>query len=150
MPAKTLCLVSAAKPLKNGRREAAGKETFSIGENHFRSAKRSTGRNYLSHALQLSQPDSYCPAFDANPDPDKREHVLNIDDADNRPNLDTVLLTSEWYELAQSKAEQIIEEVVQRWLEVARKIGISGVEIELMRSVFSGFQSFNKGEKQEK
>ncbi|MDR2507592.1 MAG: type II toxin-antitoxin system HipA family toxin [Candidatus Accumulibacter sp.] len=89
----------------------------------------------------LLKPDGWviAPAFDVNPSPDKKEHVLNIDEIDNRPSLDTVLLTSEWYELSQSKAEQIIEEVVQvvqRWPELARKVGISGTEISLMRTVF--------------
>jgi len=34
------------------------------------------------------------PAFDVNPNIDKAEHVLNIDDADNRPSLATVLSTA--------------------------------------------------------
>ncbi len=34
------------------------------------------------------------PAFDVNPNIDKAEHVLNIDDADNRPSLQTVLTTA--------------------------------------------------------
>jgi serine/threonine-protein kinase HipA len=88
----------------------------------------------------LLQPDGWimAPAFDVNPNPDKREHVLNIDETDNRPNLDTVLRTFEWYELSRSRAEQIVGEivrVVQRWPEVARKSGISGAEIDLMRNI---------------
>lgn len=89
----------------------------------------------------LLRPDGWiiAPAFDVNPNPDKREHVLNIDETDNRPDLNTVLQTSEWYELSHSRAEQIIEEVmqvVQRWPEVAKKAGIPRAEIELMRTVF--------------
>jgi len=79
------------------------------------------------------------PAFDINPNPHKKEHVLNIDETDNRPNLNTVLSTSDWYELSQAKAEEILEEVVQivrQWPEIAGKAGISGVEIEFMRHVF--------------
>jgi serine/threonine-protein kinase HipA len=91
----------------------------------------------------LLRPDGWeiAPAFDVNPNPDKREHVLCIDESDNRPDLDTVLLTAEWYELQKSKAEQLIEEivkVVQKWPEVARRTGISGAEIELMGHVFGG------------
>jgi serine/threonine-protein kinase HipA len=77
-----------------------------------------------------------------NPNPDKKEHVLNIDESDNRPDLAAVLLTVEWYGLQKSKAEQMIEEVVavaQKWPEVARRAGISGGEIELMSHVFSGY-----------
>jgi serine/threonine-protein kinase HipA len=89
----------------------------------------------------LLQSDGWimAPAFDVNPNPDKREHVLNIDETDNRPNLDTVLRTFEWYELSGSRAEQIIGEivrVVRKWPEEARKLGISGAEIEMMQAVF--------------
>jgi serine/threonine-protein kinase HipA len=79
------------------------------------------------------------PAFDVNPNPDKREHVLSIDETDNQPNLDTVLRTAEWYGFTQSQAEKIVEEVmrvVRQWPEVARKAKIAGAEIELMRAVF--------------
>jgi serine/threonine-protein kinase HipA len=90
----------------------------------------------------LLRPEGWviAPAFDVNPNPDKREHVLNIDEADNRPTFDTVLRTSEWYGLPPSRAEQVVEKVVQvvrRWPEVARKAGISGAEIEFMRAVFT-------------
>ena len=79
------------------------------------------------------------PAFDVNPNPDKREHVLNIDESDNRPDLDTVLQTAQWYGLPQAKAEQIVEKVVhtvRKWPEAARRSGIPGAEMELMSSVF--------------
>ena len=39
------------------------------------------------------------PAFDVNPNIDKAEHVLNIDDVDNRPNLQMVLGTAAFYGL---------------------------------------------------
>jgi serine/threonine-protein kinase HipA len=79
------------------------------------------------------------PAFDINPSIYKSEHVLNLDDVDNRPSMATVLTTAELYELAHSKAEQIIEEIVNmvhNWQKVARKAGISNAEIELMSSAF--------------
>ena len=79
------------------------------------------------------------PAFDINPNIDKAEHVLNIDDCDNRPSMDTVLTTADMYELTPSKAEQIIEDVidvVKDWRLVAKKVGVSKAEIELMQSAF--------------
>ena len=79
------------------------------------------------------------PAFDINPNIDKAEHVLNIDDCDNRPSMDTVLTTADMYELTPSKAEQIIEDVidvVKDWRLVAKKVGVSKAEIELMESSF--------------
>jgi serine/threonine-protein kinase HipA len=39
------------------------------------------------------------PAFDVNPNIDKAEHVLNIDDMDNRPDLQTALSTAAFYGL---------------------------------------------------
>lgn len=79
------------------------------------------------------------PAFDINPNIDKAEHVLNIDDSDNRPNMDTVMATSSMYELAPAKAENIIDEiisVVKDWRIVAKRIGVSNADIELMASAF--------------
>jgi len=37
------------------------------------------------------------PAFDLNPNTERADHVLNIDESDNRPSLATVIETSEWY-----------------------------------------------------
>ena len=44
------------------------------------------------------------PAFDMNPDADKADHVLNIDDTDNRPDLETVLATAPFYGLDAARA----------------------------------------------
>lgn len=81
------------------------------------------------------------PAFDVNPNIDKAEHVLNIDDSDNRPSLDTALSTAGWYGLDTLQAEKITEEVlsaVAKWKSMAKKIGISNAEIEFMAGAFSG------------
>ena len=51
------------------------------------------------------------PAFDVNPDIDKAEHVLNIDDSDNRPSLATVLTTAGFYGLSPELGRHIVEEV---------------------------------------
>jgi serine/threonine-protein kinase HipA len=81
------------------------------------------------------------PAFDVNPNIDKAEHVLNIDDSDNRPGLDTASATAGWYGLDTHHAEKIAEEIlsaVAKWQSVAKRIGISNAEIELMGSAFVG------------
>ena len=39
------------------------------------------------------------PAFDVNPNTDKEVHVLNLDEADNRQSLLTVLATADYYRL---------------------------------------------------
>lgn len=82
---------------------------------------------------------SLSPAFDMNPNSDKSEHVLNIDDRDNRPNINTVLATADFYGLKSAVAEQIVEEVLKAvgmWREVALKIGLRKGEIELMETAF--------------
>jgi len=79
------------------------------------------------------------PAFDVNPNIDKDEHVLNIDDSDNRPDLDTVLNTAAFYDLDDRHAWQLVQEVVavvEVWREVARNLHISRADIELMEHAF--------------
>ena len=79
------------------------------------------------------------PAFDVNPNLDKHDHVLNLDDRDNRPNMDTVRSTAEWYGLPRQRADQILAHIlatVSQWREVATKVGISNADIELMAPLF--------------
>lgn len=80
------------------------------------------------------------PAFDVNPNIDKAEHVLNIDDVDNRPNLETVISTAAFYGLGDGTSQQVLEEVattVDGWQDVARRAGISGADIDLTAGAFS-------------
>lgn len=79
------------------------------------------------------------PAFDVNPSIDKANHVLNIDDVDNRPSLETVLATAAFYRLTPKRAKEVIDEVVTvvgDWKAVARRAGISSADIELSASAF--------------
>jgi len=83
------------------------------------------------------------PAFDMNPNVDKTEHVLAIDDADPRPSLATVLSTAAFYDLTADAAAQVIDEVVQAvkpWRKVARDCGISAVDIETTAVAFSAIE----------
>lgn len=85
------------------------------------------------------------PAFDVNPNIDKAEHVLNIDDVDNRPSLTTVLGTAAFYGMRDDQARQVIEEVaaaVDGWRDAARRAGIAGADIELTASAFSAHTEF--------
>ncbi len=80
------------------------------------------------------------PAFDVNPNIDKAEHVLNIDDVDNRPSLEIVLSTAAFYGLGDGYARQVVEEVaavVDGWQDAARRTGISGADIDLTVGAFS-------------
>jgi serine/threonine-protein kinase HipA len=80
------------------------------------------------------------PAFDVNPNIDKAEHVLNIDDVDNRPSLETVLSTAAFYGLDDVQARQIVDEVVMvvdRWQDAARRMRLSSADIDLTAGAFS-------------
>ena len=79
------------------------------------------------------------PAFDVNPNIEKAEHVLNLDETDNRPSLATVIETSEWYALSKDRGTGIVAEIVnetRQWREVAARAGISRADIELTASAF--------------
>ncbi len=87
------------------------------------------------------------PAFDLNPNIDKAEHVLNIDDSDNRPSLETVLTTAAFYGLAPQRARHIVKEVaraVDGWEDAARRAGIARADVELMAGAFSGHSRYRQ------
>lgn len=80
------------------------------------------------------------PAFDVNPNIDKSEHVLNIDAIDNRPNLNTLLSTAEFYGLTPAQAKQSLDDVLTvtgTWRETARQVGLAKADIELTASAFT-------------
>lgn len=85
------------------------------------------------------------PAFDVNPNIDKAEHVLNIDDSDNRPSLQTVMDTAAFYGLESGRAWEIVEEIacaVDGWKDAARRAGISRADIELTAGAFSAHSEY--------
>lgn len=87
------------------------------------------------------------PAFDVNPNSDKAEHVLSIDDSDNRPSLETVLSTAAFYGLDDRYALQVVQEiasVVDDWQDVACREHISAADVELTASAFSAHTEFRK------
>lgn len=74
-----------------------------------------------------------------NPNIDKAEHVLNIDDSDNRPVLATVLETAPFYDLSDTEAMRILGEIIRAvsdWRTVARRHRISAADIELTAGAF--------------
>ena len=90
------------------------------------------------------------PAFDVNPNIDKSDHVLNIDDIDNRPDLQTVLHTAAFYGLSADKAQQILGDVltaVDQWPAVAQRVGISRADIELTASAFAAHTEYRLRDK---
>jgi serine/threonine-protein kinase HipA len=87
------------------------------------------------------------PAFDVNPNADKAEHVLNIDDTDNRPALATVLASAPFYRLSPARADAIVTEVAAMasgWRAAATRAGIARADIELTASAFSALVDFKR------
>lgn len=85
------------------------------------------------------------PAFDVNPNIDKAEHVLNLDDTDNRPSIATVLNTAEFYGLSTDQARAVIQEiavVVDGWQNEARQAHIARADIELTVIAFSAHAEY--------
>lgn len=88
------------------------------------------------------------PAFDVNPNIDKAEHVLNIDDADNRPSLRTVLSTAAFYGIDPARAKELIDDVVsavEGWQDAARGQRIAAADIELTRGAFAAHAEYRTG-----
>jgi serine/threonine-protein kinase HipA len=80
------------------------------------------------------------PSFDVNPNIEKAEHVLNIDETDNRPNLDTVIATAEWYVGSKDRGATIVSEIashVRNWRRAAERLRIARADIELMAPAFA-------------
>ena len=85
------------------------------------------------------------PAFDVNPNIDKAEHVLNINDADSNPSLKTVLTTARFYGLTADQAKHIVEEIldaVNGWRAAAKRAGIAAGDIELTESAFAAHADY--------
>jgi serine/threonine-protein kinase HipA len=86
------------------------------------------------------------PAFDLNPNLDKAEHVLNLDETDNRPSLATVIETAEWYVPSKDRGAQIVAEVVavtRNWRQAAIRAGISRADIELTAAAFAETDAYS-------
>jgi serine/threonine-protein kinase HipA len=80
------------------------------------------------------------PAFDVNPSVDKAEHVLNLDETDNRPSLATVIATAEWYLPSNDRGAAIVAEIVgevRHWRDAAARLKIARADIELTASAFA-------------
>lgn len=84
------------------------------------------------------------PAFDVNPNVDRADHVLAIDDHDNRPSLQTVAATAPFYGLSDDAAKAIIRDVcaaVADWRALAQDHGISRADIEVTAVAFAVLES---------
>ena len=78
------------------------------------------------------------PAFDINPNPDKAEHAIAIDEADPAPTSATLIASRDYYRLTSKRVAEIDEEVrnvVATWKEEAKKLGIQRKEVESFEAV---------------
>jgi serine/threonine-protein kinase HipA len=81
------------------------------------------------------------PAYDLNPNVEKHEHALTLDEASAEPRVDTVLETAEFYRLTSTEAGRIVSQVrtvVSGWEAKARSIGLPRHELQRMESAFAG------------
>jgi serine/threonine-protein kinase HipA len=79
------------------------------------------------------------PAFDVNPNADKAEHVLDLDEGNPHPSIDAVRGTHAFYGLDLARADTIIGEVrtvVAGWRNEARRLRIAAADIDLMTAAF--------------
>ena len=75
-----------------------------------------------------------------NPNIEKADHVLNLDESDNRPSLATVVKTAEWYSLSKDQGAKIVNEVTEvtrHWREAAARAKIARADIELTAIAFA-------------
>jgi serine/threonine-protein kinase HipA len=73
-----------------------------------------------------------------NPNPDKADHALALDESSNTPSVASVRKTRDLYRLsaaAASRIERQVQSAVQDWQTIARKIGITRREIERLETV---------------
>ncbi len=78
------------------------------------------------------------PAFDINPNPERSEHTLCIDETDPSPLSESLVATKDYYRLNSIQASTIESEVravVNTWEAEAKAIGVSGGEIAILRGV---------------
>lgn len=79
------------------------------------------------------------PAYDINPSIDKDGLALNIDSANNQLDLDLAKSVGEYFHLPEKEMSSILKEIsisLKNWSSVAKTIGITKKEQELMSSAF--------------
>ena len=80
------------------------------------------------------------PAFDINPSIDKYGLALNIDTENNALDFELAKSIGGYFQLSDPSMDTILQEVkyvVKSWKKIARKIGISRSEMEMMASAFN-------------
>ena len=79
------------------------------------------------------------PAFDLNPSIDKDGLALNIDSENNALDVDLAKSIGEYFQLAPFEMDKIVNDVhtaIRIWKDIAKEIGISRTEQEMMAPAF--------------
>ncbi len=79
------------------------------------------------------------PAYDINPSIDKEYLSLNIDENDSSLDFDLAISVGEYFRLNEKQMNEVIRNIkrsVSQWEAKAKGIGISKIEIDLMRNAF--------------
>jgi serine/threonine-protein kinase HipA len=80
------------------------------------------------------------PAFDINPNPDKHDHALNIDETDPTPCVSNLRATAGYYRLTErsaSRSEKDVRAAVREWRRVASATKISSSEQRLLADLIA-------------
>lgn len=106
----------------------------------FHIAVSNTDDHLRNHGFILSN-DGWrlSPAYDINPSVDKDSLAMNIDTHNNSLEFDLAKSVGEYFQLTSKQMDEIIAEVkaaVSHWKNIAREIGISRAEQEIMESAF--------------
>jgi len=75
------------------------------------------------------------PAFDINPNPDKREHALAIDESDARSDMATLRATARFYRLDDASAARVetrARNALKDWRPVAAEIGLTASDLDVL------------------
>lgn len=79
------------------------------------------------------------PAFDLNPNPQKRQLSLAIDEVDSSLNPEVALAAASYYGVTADRAQEVtarVQRAVRKWPDEAATLGISRREQEIMRAAF--------------
>ena len=108
----------------------------------FNMAITNTDDHLKNHAFLLTKNGwTLSPLYDVNPVPYGEELAINVDDTDNRINIDLAIDTAVHFGIDKDKARtiagQMLLTVSQNWERLAKDCGISRGQIEEMRPAFS-------------
>ena len=99
-----------------------------------------TDDHLRNHGFIL-EPDGWrlAPAYNVNPNVEKRDHALAIDATDTTGDVSLALATAKLYGLKAADASRIlksVEQAVRSWRVQAKALGLPRSEIELMAAAF--------------